>query len=197
MGVRSGKALLEHLSPFYCCDPSQPLSALRLECSVAAPCRRSVLLAPPRPPACLASRPLLLRKRLWSPLLSSRRLNRHRAVLMALDVAALLVSSLTSCWFPSRPPEPSLSGSGRESPGGRGLSANYIRVSSWEEGAVSRATRPRTPPSPAEPLVSLAPTVSYWAGPGCTQQTSGAGRKTPVPFAPGPPHLPASPWRAA
>lgn len=91
---RSGEALPQtSLSVFIAVTPLRPSLTLRLECSVAAPCRWSVLLAPPEAsPHCPGLRPLLLRNALRPPALHGR-LDRHRAVLSpALHVAALLVA---------------------------------------------------------------------------------------------------------
>ena len=104
------------------------------------------------------------------------------------------------CWFSLLDPQSRVClGRAQSQEDGDYINANYIRVSSWRGRGccVQSHPRPRTPPSAAEPWCPGSNPMSCWNGPGCTQQMSGAGRKTPVPFAPGLPHLPASPWRAA
>lgn len=107
------------------------------------------------------------------------------------------------CWFSLLDPQSRVClGRAQSQEDGDYINANYIRVSCWQGRGhcVQRYSCPRTPPSAAGHLVSwLQPheLLEQARMPGCTQQTSGAGRKTPVSCAPGPPHLPASPWRAA
>ena len=107
------------------------------------------------------------------------------------------------CWFSLLDPQSRVClGRAQSQEDGDYINANYIRVSCWQGRGccVQRHPHPRTPPSAAGHLVSwLQPheLLEQARTPGCTQQTSGAGRKTPVSFAPGPPHLPASPRRVA